>query len=202
MARNAVSLGKFALTEEYGAAAVIERFAFNDMTAREFALAFPYCLPGVGERTVNALFGEAAMRRFLWSNPDSFFTIGRNQRGALDQANTSLDAVIGVRVKQELRERWLNHGLTSIPLAWCGAWAGGVLSLLFVPAFLVAAWRAARRGEWLFLFYAAPAVAMLALHALVANHYTRYNLALIGPFAVGTAWLLADRMVRAKAKPA
>ena len=43
------SVGKFALTEEYGSAALIERFAFDDMTAREFLLAFPYCLPEIGE---------------------------------------------------------------------------------------------------------------------------------------------------------
>jgi hypothetical protein len=202
MARNTVSLGKLALTEEYGAATIIERFAFNDMTAREFVLAFPYCVPGVGERTVNWLFGEQAMRRFLWSNPDSFFTVGRTRRGDLAKANTSLDAIIGAETRQELRERGWNHLLTSIPLAWCGAWAGGWLSLLFVPVFLVAAWRAMRRGEWLFLFYAAPAVAMLGLHALVANHYTRYNLALIGPFAIGTAWVLAERFMSARVKRA
>jgi hypothetical protein len=40
------------------------------------------------------------------------------------------------------------------------------------------------------LFYAAPAIAMLGLHAAVANHYTRYNLILIGPFAVGAAWMI------------
>jgi hypothetical protein len=33
---------------------------------------------------------------------------------------------------------------------------------------------------------------MLALHAAVANHYTRYNLILIGPFAAGAAWILAQ----------
>jgi hypothetical protein len=37
---------------------------------------------------------------------------------------------------------------------------------------------------------------MLAAHALLANHYTRYNLALIGPFAVGAAWVLADVVMR------
>src|SRR4029450_13617935 len=45
--RNAISVGKFGLTEEYGAAALIERFAYDDMTAREFWLASPYCVHGV-----------------------------------------------------------------------------------------------------------------------------------------------------------
>ncbi len=39
--------------------------------------------------------------------------------------------------------------------------------------------------------YAVPALTMLALHAGLANHYTRYNLILIGPFAAGAAWLIA-----------
>jgi hypothetical protein len=33
---------------------------------------------------------------------------------------------------------------------------------------------------------------MLGLHAAVANHYTRYNLILIGPFAAGAAWVVAE----------
>jgi len=40
------------------------------------------------------------------------------------------------------------------------------------------------------LIYGAPAVVMLALHATLANQYTRYNLILIGPFAAGAAWML------------
>src|SRR5262249_32673627 len=48
LVRNAVSVGKPRFTEEYGSAALIERFAYNDMTAREFTLAFPYCLPVIG----------------------------------------------------------------------------------------------------------------------------------------------------------
>src|SRR5712671_6318290 len=47
--RNLVSVGKFGLTEEYGAVTLIERFAYNDMTTREFLLAFPYCTPGIGD---------------------------------------------------------------------------------------------------------------------------------------------------------
>ena len=42
---------------------------------------------------------------------------------------------------------------------------------------------AVRRSKPLFLLYAAPPLVMLGLHAAVANHYTRYNLILIGPFA-------------------
>ena len=32
---------------------------------------------------------------------------------------------------------------------------------------------------------------MLGLHAALASFYTRYNLALIGPFSAAAAWLIA-----------
>ena len=164
LVRNAVSAGKWGLTEEYGSAALIERFAFDDMTAREFVLAFPYCLPGIGEPVVNWAFGPH----------------GR------------LDPLIKGLLRDEMAERWWRYLLVSLPLAWCGMWVGGWFGLALVPLFGCACVMAARRSKPLFLLYAAPAVVMLALHAVVANHYTRYNLILIGPFAVGAAWIAAQ----------
>jgi hypothetical protein len=79
----------------------------------------------------------------------------------------------------------------SIPLGWCGIWVGWFWALVTVPMLGVACVRAIRQRQPLLLLYAAPAIAMLGLHALVANHYTRYNLILIGPLAVGTAWIIA-----------
>ena len=57
VARNYVSIGKAAVTEEYGSVTLVERFAFNDMTVREFLLAFPYCVPKIGPAAVERLFG-------------------------------------------------------------------------------------------------------------------------------------------------
>ena len=88
--------------------------------------------------------------------------------------------------------RWWRYLLVSLPLAWCGMWVGGWFGLALVPLFGCACVLAVRRAKPLFLLYAAPAVVMLALHAAVANHYTRYNLILIGPFAVGAAWIMAQ----------
>jgi hypothetical protein len=191
LARNAVSVGKWGLTEEYGSAALIERFAFDDMGARELLLAFPYCLPGIGPPVVDRAFGRQAMARFAYSTPGSFFEAGRARRDALVAAHGRLDPLIKDLIRDEMRERWWRYLLAGLPLAWCGMWVGGVLGLVLVPLFAWASIEAARRSKPLFLLYAAPAVAMLALHAAVANHYTRYNLILIGPFAAGAAWLMA-----------
>jgi hypothetical protein len=69
---------------------------------------------------------------------------------------------------------------------------GGLLGLALVPLFAGACILAVRRSKPLFLLYAAPAVVMLGLHAAVANHYTRYNLILIGPMSAGAAWIIVQ----------
>ena len=59
-----------------------------------------------------------------------------------------------------MRERGWRYLLVSVPLGWCGIWVGGILSLLLVPIFAVAAISAARRSQHLFLIYAAPPCVM------------------------------------------
>jgi hypothetical protein len=191
--RNAVAVGKWGLTEEYGSATLIERFAFDDMSAREFVLAFPYCLPGIGEPVVNGAFGPQAMARFVYSTPGSFFEVGRTRRGGLVAAHGRLDPLIKDLIGEEMRQRWWRYVLVSLPLAWCGIWVGGLFGLVLVPLFAWACVDAVRRSKPLFLLYAAPALVMLGLHAAIANHYTRYNLILIGPFSAGAAWIIARR---------
>ena len=188
MVRNALSLGHWGLTEEYGSAALIERFAFNDMTVREFFLAFPYCLPAVGPPLVDATFGAGAMDRFVYYTPKSFFHAGRLARDKLVEAHGRLDPLIGGIVVNEMRDNWWRHLLVSVPLGWCGMWVGGALALALVPLFAAAALLARGEAHRLLLIYAAPAVVMLGLHALIANGETRYNLILIGPLAIAGAW--------------
>jgi hypothetical protein len=189
-ARNAVAVGKFRLTEEYGSAALIERFAYDDMTAREFFQAFPYCVPGIGDLGFDLVYGTDSMHRFVFHTPGSFFHAGRDRRDALEEEHGRLDPLIGDIVRDEMRARWWRYLLVGIPLAWCGMWAGWLVALGLIPLFAGACVRAVRRSEPLLLMYAAPAITMLGLHAAVANQTTRYNLILIGPFSVGAAWII------------
>jgi hypothetical protein len=199
--RNGLIVGKWNLTEEYGSATLIERFAFDDMTLREFALAFPYCLPAIGAPAVAWAFGPDAIQRFLYDTPGSFFEVGRLHRDELVAAHGRLDPVIATVIRDEMRARAWRYLLVSAPLAWCGLWVGGVLGLALVPLFAWACVAAVRWSQPLFLIYATPALMMLALHAALANHYSRYNLILIGPFSVSAAWIIA-RVASALAKPA
>jgi len=189
--RNHISVGKWGLTEEYGSAVLIERFAYNDMTIREFFTAFPYCTPGLGDLAFDQIYGRDSMHRFVYHTPDSFFHVGRGRRDTLVKEHGRLDPLIRGIVLEEMRANWWRHLLVSIPLAWCGMWAGWIVALVMIPLFGCACVRAIRQRQSMLLFYAAPAIIMLGLHALVANHYTRYNLILIGPFAVGAASLIS-----------
>jgi hypothetical protein len=203
MTRNAISVGKFGVSEEYGSAVLIERFAYNDMTAREFVTAFPYCTPGIGDLAFDLIYGTDSMHRFVFHTRDSFFHVGKGRRDALVKEYGKLDPLIGGIVGEEMRTNWWRHLLVSIPLGWCGMWVGWLWSLALIPLFGFACVRAVRRRQPMLLLYSAPALVMLALHALVANHYTRYNLILIGPYSVGAAWIIhewvANRRLRARA---
>jgi len=185
MVRNYVSVGKFGLTKEYASAALVERFAYDDMTAREFLLAFPYCTPGIGNLLFDKVQGADSMHRFMFHTRGSFFHSGRERRDALIEQNGKLDPLIGQLIRDEMARNWLRYLLVNIPLAWCGMWPGGTVTLLLLPLFVVSAIRAVRARDFALLLYAAPAVLMLCLHAAVGNHYTRYNLILIGPYSVG-----------------
>jgi hypothetical protein len=109
-----------------------------------------------------------------------------------------LDPLIAGIVLDEMRTNWWRHLLVSIPLGWCGMWVGWLWSLFLVPLFAWACVRAARQSQPLLLLYAAPAVVMLCLHAVVANEHTRYNLVLIGPFSVGAAWIISETLRNAR----
>lgn len=189
LARNVISLGKVGFTEEYGAATLIERFAFNGMTGREFVAAFPYCVPGIGRPLTNALIGSEATGRFEWNEQGSFFEQGRSRRTVLVETYGRLDPIMPELLRTELRRDWWRHIATTVPLAWCGVWVSGIWSLLLIPAFAWALVDALRRRQPLFALYAIPALLFVVVHAALANHYPRYNLGLIGPISVGAAWL-------------
>jgi len=189
--RNHISIGKWGLTEEYGSAALIERFAYNDMTVREFMVAFCYCVPGIGDIAFDRINGNGSMHRFVYHTPGSFFRVGRDRRDSLVKAHGRLDPLIGGIVRDEMRQNWWRHLLVSFPLGWCGMWAGWQWGLVLIPLFGVAGVRTIRQSQPLLLLYAAPAIVMLGLHAAVANHYTRYNLILIGPLSIGAAFVIS-----------
>jgi hypothetical protein len=200
MARNYISLGKFGLTNEYASAVLVERFAYDDMTAQEFLLAFPYCTPGIGDLLFDKVHGADSMHRFMYHTPGSFFHTGRERRDSLIKQKGQIDPLIGQLVHEEMASKWWRYLAVTLPLAWCGLWPGGIVTLLLLPLFIASVLQAVRMREPGLVFYAVPAVLMLGLHAAVANHYTRYNLILIGPYSVGAAWIIYSALPYARSR--
>src|SRR5215471_10141339 len=198
MARNAISVGKLGFTEEYSSAVLIERFAYNTMSVREFFQAFPYCTPGLGDLAFDKELGTDSMHRFVYWPRGSFFHLGRDRRDELRDEYGHLDPLISGIVRDEMRSNWWRHLLVSIVLTWCGLWAGWIASLFLVPLFVWACVRSLREGPSMFLLYTLPALVNLLLDGLIGNHYTRYNLILIGPYAIGAASLIATWLERGR----
>jgi hypothetical protein len=103
-----------------------------------------------------------------------------------------LDPLIRGIVLNEMRADWWKHLLVTIPLVWCGLWVGWLAALLLVPLFVWAAIRAVRDRALLFLIYTLPPIVNLGLDGLIGNGATRYNLILIGPYAIGAASLISS----------
>src|SRR4029077_1401429 len=161
---------------------------------------FPYCTPGLGDLLFDQVYGRDSMHRFVYHTRDSFFHVGRGRRDMLVKEHGRLDPLIGNIVREEMRTNWWRHLLVSIPLAWCGMWAGWIVSLILIPLFAYASVRLIQKREPVLLLYAAPAIMMLGLHGAVANHYTRYNLILIGATAIAPAGMIRGWRQRARSQ--
>jgi hypothetical protein len=91
-----------------------------------------------------------------------------------------------------MASKWWRYLLVNIPLAWCGMWPGGIVTLLLLPLFVISVVKAVTAREPNLLFYSTPAILMLGLDAAIGNHYTRYNLILIGPYSIGAASIICS----------
>jgi len=181
--------------------------ALNQMTLREGLLAFPYCVPQIGRSMIKRLGATDDVRSFEWDRPGSFFEIGSAKYGQAVSTYGRLDPVVSQVIGGEMRRDWWRHLLVTVPLAWCGLWAGQSWGLVFIPLAAVGLAAALKQRNGLLLVYFVPVLTMVALHAFAANGNTRYNLALIGPVTVGALfavtvcwdWLRRRRLIGAAA---
>lgn len=190
-ARNYLSVGKFGLSEEYGAFNIVVRFGYNQMTLAGGLIGFPAALPQIGLPLTRALFGEDAPRALGWGwNEDSLYGAGGRRAFALRGEYGRLDPVIAHVVIEELRTNWWRYLLTTIPIAWTSMWVGQTWGLILIPIFAFVLFYQVRRRETLLLYYSAPALTMILAHAAFANHAVRFNIGFIGPVSVAAAYFL------------
>jgi hypothetical protein len=189
--RNYSSVGKFGLSEEYGAFNIIVRFGYNQMTLAGGLIAFPAALPQIGLPLTRALFGAEAPRQLGWGwEGSSLYGAGSGKVFELRSKYGRLDPIILGVIADELRENWWKYLLTTIPIAWTGLWIGQTWGLFLIPIFALALVHQVRRHEYLLLYYSAPALAMILAHAAFANPAPRFNIGFIAPVSIGGAVFL------------
>ena len=149
---------KWGLTEEYGSAALIERFAYRRHERAGIPAGVSLLPAGDREPVVDRAFGPEAMARFVYYTPKSFFHVGRSHRDKLVEAHGRLDPLIGGcdprRDARALVALSAGQPAAGVVRTYGSA---GYLGLALVPLFVWACVTAVRRSQPLFLLYAAPA---------------------------------------------
>ena len=172
---------------------LIERFAFNRITAAEFALAAPYCLPVIGPPVVSAVAGAQAMSRFQWNAPGSFFETGRAKAPRTRQGTQAARSGDWPAHRSGNGARTggdISPSASRSPGAACGP-AASSRCCWCPPSPGPATKRCGVRRRY-FCSIARRRWRCWRCTPALANHYTRYNLILIGPFAVAAAWFIQE----------
>ncbi len=189
--RNAIVLGRAALTYGYDSHTLVQRIAFDTMTWREYGLAYLCWLPD-GTSLGRRLVGPGACDRFGWDEqPNSFYTLGlRHMLEQTLRAARGYDHHLGYLLHTYILPHVFWHMLVSIPLALRGAYLAHWWGFVLLPVCLWVTVDALRRREGAYLAIALPALFMLAFNASVAVNQVRYNLLLVPAYAVAGALVL------------
>lgn len=199
IARNAVVMGRPALTFGYDSHTLVQRISFDAMTGREYALSYLCWLPD-GSGLGKLLVGPRACDRFAWDErPDTFYAIGTGPLMAQTvQAAGGWEHHLGYLLTHFILRAPLWHAAVTVPFALRGALIDHYWGLVLGLLCLGLTGRAVRRRDAVFLTLAGPGWFMLAFHAAVAVNQPRYNLMLMIPYAVGGA-LVVERWIARRA---
>ena len=199
VARNAVMMGRPALTYGYDSHTLVQRIAFDAMTWGEYAQSYLCWLPD-GTSLGRRFLGPAGCDRFGWDeHPGSFYALGlRHLLPETLAASGGYPHHLSYLLGHYVLRMPVWHAMVSVPLALRGAyvahWWGFVLFWAAVGLTWAARpWRALEdETMWRpgVLLLAWPAWFMLAFNASVAVNQVRYNMLLIPLYALAGAWLL------------
>ena len=192
VARNAVVLGRPALTYGYNSHTLAQRVAYDRMSWREYGLFYVCGLPdGVG--LAQRLFGRDACSPFSWDPKEkgSYYNVGNG--AFMDDTVAAAGGWqhhLSYLVRNYVLASPLTHLLVTVPFALAGAWVNNYWGLILGILCAVLTIRAVRTNDLGLLIVTLPGWFMLLFHAGVAINQDRYNLILILPYAISGAWLV------------
>lgn len=183
---------------DYRPYVVPARLSLNLMTGREYAAGWVYWLPDFGDQLALDLFGQEAVARFDFDNPEGFY-LGVSRQLFLEAeaiAERTGRSTMDVMVWDMAVDQLPMHAATTPLLAWRGLfvrkWFGLVGVLLVVLAFYRPPFGATRRDLCILL---GPAATLLLFQAGVSINIPRYNLSLMLPYmTIGAAMLMVAPM--------
>jgi 4-amino-4-deoxy-L-arabinose transferase-like glycosyltransferase len=199
IARNAVVLGKPALTSGYAANVLAQRVAFDLMTWHQYALSYLCALPD-GTGMGNVLIGPGTCEPFQYeTRPTTFYGIGNTTFMQSSIAAAGGEAhQFSYLLHHYILADPVWHALVSIPMALRGLWLGHYWGMILAVLCVGMTLRAIQSGDLAMLAVTLPAWFMLVFYAAVSINQTRYNLMLIVPFALAGGIAL-DRVLRRQA---
>lgn len=196
--RNLFQFGDAALSAGYGGFILVQRIAYNAMTATEWGVSLVYWLPDFGDSLAQSLFATESYMRLEWDNPSGFYSVGNGELMRTTLADSGGRAHhLSYLIKAHLLPDPMKHLFVTLPLTLRGIWVGKYLSLAgALLAFPVARTFYERGGLLPFLAFCTPPVFMTALHGLISVNVLRYNVPMIGPYAFVVAFAVAGILAR------
>ena len=201
IARNAQVIGVSSISVGYSARTLATRLSYNEMTAREYAAGWLYWFPDFGDKAAIFVFGEETIERLRFESPRGFYGFGTTQVMNEVQAETQTTASFlsskegGVQTSWLINEKIIRdlpvHIATTLLMAWRGVFIGkyfGVLGLISIMLFIA---RPPTPYPHNLALLIALGLLMLGFNAFFTLNIPRYNLFLMMPMSIASAWALA-----------
>ena len=185
--RNYTEKDFVGFTESYGPGILLERLAFNPMTWRQWAAAFPFWSGGGGRRLATELFGHDTVAYLSYGRPEYYGDRAIDEWNEM-QANVAAKDQLGFVLGQVWAEL-PKHLAVSVPLAWRGMEQhrripyGSACWLLVIFSFA----RGTHRNRSVLAALAFCPFVILGINAFVSTSLPRYSIGLLAPLSVGVA---------------
>ena len=182
--RNLYHFQDPAITSNYGSIVLAYRTAYNRMSWTEWAVAFVYWFPDVGDSIAERLF-EARHYEKLGFDAGSYYAkTSLEIINELETNTTSPDQAMSYLLTHEILGQFFKHCMVSLPIFWRGIFIGKYWGVLGLACFLLLMAYFPRPTVRRLYLLSLPAWFLVGLHAFVSVNVTRYNLVLLPYYAL------------------
>lgn len=193
-ARNHYHFGSAELVKgNYAEIILAQRLAYNHMTVQEWLGSFVYWIPDFGDSLAKRIFPESWYWRHQ-DRPGAFREIAAEK--ITESIANGKHATVTELLQSEVFSQPLTHALVTLPLAWRGALIGYYWGIIGFIGYCCLLWQTSRRQQWTLWIISLPGWFLVIFHAAISINVPRYNLPLIGLYALGWGWILQTLLDR------